>query len=163
MIGWGLLTSPFPFAAIRERTTAGDARADPHARQADAVAPARTCRGNEVAMFDWIRTRGPADLTSTVRENLRSAPVSAKYGRYQLLHKYLKERYAGTVVLKMSEIEDLLGFALPADARDDRNWWTVGNPGSPTDDHSHAWTGADRTAQPNLIAGTVIFERVRQR
>ena len=45
-------------------------------------------------------------------------------GTYLLLYKYLENRYADTVVLTFAEIEDLLGFALPEQARLQREWWT---------------------------------------
>ena len=78
-------------------------------------------------------------------------------GRNLSLYTYLEHRYASNVVLTFDEMESLLGFALPAPARSERNWWT-----SPTDDqdgHSDAWTAACRTATPNLLARTVAFER----
>ena len=79
-------------------------------------------------------------------------------GRYLSLYTYLEHRYASNVVLTFEQMESLLGFALPAPARSERDWWT-----SPTDDldqHSDAWTVACRTATPNLLARTVAFERV---
>src|SRR5947207_2779288 len=45
-------------------------------------------------------------------------------GEYLSLHKYLEERYANTVVLSFGEIEDLLGFSLPDQARVRQEWWT---------------------------------------
>ena len=78
-------------------------------------------------------------------------------GRYLSLYTYLERRYASIVVLTFEQMESLLGFALPAPARSEREWWT-----SPTDDldqHSDAWTVACRTATPNLLARTVAFER----
>jgi hypothetical protein len=38
-------------------------------------------------------------------------------GKYVSLYKYLDGRFADRVVLKFTEIEDLLGFALPDLAR----------------------------------------------
>jgi hypothetical protein len=77
-------------------------------------------------------------------------------GKYRLLHKYLDERYANMVVLTFGQIEDLLGFALPAPARSDPNWWE-----QPTDAGcADAWRLAHRTAKPNLLAQHVVFERV---
>ena len=79
---------------------------------------------------------------------------------YRALHKYLSERPADIIVLRIVEIEDLLGSKLPAPAHLQLEWWaTTGvNPVSP---QSHAWTGAHRTATPNLGAQTVMFERDR--
>jgi hypothetical protein len=79
-------------------------------------------------------------------------------GIYRFLHKYLEDRYADTVVLTMGQIEDLLGFALPAHARTDPEWWT--NTGGAIAPQSEAWRLAHRTARPNLPAGNVVFERI---
>ena len=75
---------------------------------------------------------------------------------YRALHTYLEHRYASVVVLTFDQIESLLGFALPTSARTDREWWTNM---VQTQRHSAAWTGAGRTAAPNLGAGTITFER----
>jgi hypothetical protein len=79
-------------------------------------------------------------------------------GRYLLLYKYLENRYATTVVLTFAEIEDLLGFALPGPARVGREWWTTAGMDG-VDNYSDSWTLANRTAIPNLLARTVVFER----
>jgi hypothetical protein len=78
---------------------------------------------------------------------------------YRLLHKYLDERFADTVVLSFAEIEDLIGSTLPMSARVEPTWWA-----NPDADHtpsaqSQSWTQASRTAKANLIARTVAFER----
>ena len=77
-------------------------------------------------------------------------------GEYRGLYTYLEHRYASVVVLTFEQIEALLGFALPAPARIEREWWTDLPDTQP---HSSAWTGAGRTAAPNLGAGTIAFER----
>ena len=77
---------------------------------------------------------------------------------YQFLQQYLEHRYADTVVLSMRQIEDLLGFALPAQARTDPAWWT--SPGGVLAPQNDAWVSAHRTAKPNLPAGNVVFERI---
>ena len=78
---------------------------------------------------------------------------------YRLLHKYLDERFADTVVLSFGEIEDLIGSTLPMSARVEPTWWA-----NPDSDHtpsaqSESWTQASRTAKANLVARTVAFER----
>lgn len=78
-------------------------------------------------------------------------------GQYHLLHKYLRDRFADRVVLRLGEIEDLLGFPLPAEARLDRTWWDGGTADRTA--QSDAWTFAHRTATVNLRAGSVVFER----
>jgi hypothetical protein len=85
-------------------------------------------------------------------------PTGETSGKYSLLYKYLENRYATTVVLTFGQIEDLLGFALPATARTSPEWWTTGDvTGKPP--YSDAWVRAGRTASPNLPAQTVHFER----
>jgi hypothetical protein len=79
-------------------------------------------------------------------------------GRYLLLYKYLENRYATTVVLTFAEIEDVLGFALPDQARLHQEWWTDATV-TVARDHSDSWTLASRTAVPNMQAQTVAFER----
>ena len=80
-------------------------------------------------------------------------------GKYLLLYNYLENRYANTVVLTFAQIEDLLGFMLPEQARLHREWWTDAekNPAGPN--YSDSWILARRTATPNLVAQTVVFER----
>ena len=77
----------------------------------------------------------------------------------RLLHKYLDERFANTVVLTFAEIEDLIGGALPPPARAEPKWWANPDGGSAPSHQSHSWTEANRTATANLVAQTVIFER----
>jgi hypothetical protein len=75
---------------------------------------------------------------------------------YRALYTYLEHRYASVVVLTFEQIEALLGFALPTPARTEREWWTGV---VDTQHHCAAWTGAGRTAAPNLAAGIITFER----
>jgi len=79
---------------------------------------------------------------------------------YRSLHKYLHDRYANTVVLTFAEIEDLLGFTLPALARLRPDWWANADADSTPSAQSCSWTRASRSATPNLLAQTVVFERV---
>jgi hypothetical protein len=81
-------------------------------------------------------------------------------GTYLLLYKYLDERYADTVVLTFAQVEDVLGFALPAQARQQAAWWTDVPADAATANYSDSWVLADRTAVPNLLARTVAFDRV---
>ena len=111
------------------------------------------------ALREWVGTRWP-----------RSSPVPPRATRifptepntppvpreYQALYTYLEHRYASVVVLTFEQIEALLGFALPTPARTEREWWTDI---VDTQRHCAAWTGAGRTAAPNLAAGIVTFER----
>jgi|SRR5829696_10276179 len=81
-------------------------------------------------------------------------------GAYAPLQKYLTARYADAVVLTFSQIEDLLGFALPAAAWIEPGWWAAAAPGATPSMQSQSWTLAKRTATPNLPAETVLFERI---
>ena len=111
-------------------------------------------------MLEWIKRRiGP-----TYRREEPAAPPPkpqgrAMSGKYVLLYKYLENRYANTVVLTFSQIEDLLGFSLPDQARQEQAWWTEGPATAAGPSYSDAWTLASRSAKPNLVAGTVTFER----
>ena len=78
---------------------------------------------------------------------------------YRPLHKYLVDRFADVVVLRFDEIEALLGFVLPPSARVEKGWWSASDAVGTASAQSHAWTRADRTATPNLLARTVAFER----
>ncbi len=83
------------------------------------------------------------------------APVPAAY---MPLYTYLDRRYAATVVLTFEQIESLLGFAPPAPAFADAEWWT--GPCAVNDRHTAAWTAARRSAAPQLSARIVAFERL---
>jgi hypothetical protein len=112
-----------------------------------------------IRILDWMRRR--AATPSSLREALAETaepPGRAMSGRYLLLYKYLEGRYANRVVLTFGEIEDLLGFALPGQARLQPEWWTAEDhvAGSPQSD---SWILARRTAVPNMVAHTVAFER----
>jgi hypothetical protein len=79
--------------------------------------------------------------------------------KYRLLHKYLDERYADTVVLTMAQIESLIGSVLPDIARNQGEWWASAADRDSPSDQSRSWTQASRTATPNLLAQFVTFER----
>jgi hypothetical protein len=109
----------------------------------------------------WFRMARPAKPAMVSVLPVEPRPTRAG-GKFQPLYKYLEDRYATMVVLKVSEIEDILGFALPAQARTDRAWWTVADPNTPAGPYADAWKSARRTAVPNLLAHTVAFERMSQ-
>lgn len=111
-------------------------------------------------MWNWIRNRGtrareePAAEEAVVAERTREAS-----GKYRALYKYLEHRYADVTVLTFSQIEDLLGFALPQRARTHQGWWATGAADVSVAPHTAAWVLAGRTATPNLVTKTVVFER----
>ena len=86
-------------------------------------------------------------------------PTGTVPAKYAALHKYLKERYADGVTLTFEQIEDVLGSELPALARAQPEWWTATNVESGSGAQAQAWSLAGRTAEPNLGAQNVRFER----
>ena len=115
-------------------------------------------------MWNWIR-RGSTPSTTAPVLAVREPPAPVPRGRlkagpHRLLHEYLRDRYADSVVLTFGQIEDLLGSPLPAEASSDQDWW--GRPAMVAADAcwSDAWVLANRTARPNLQARTVVFDRI---
>jgi hypothetical protein len=82
----------------------------------------------------------------------------SRTGPYAALNAYLSGRYADNLVLTFAQIEDLLGFALPPEARVREEWWSSDTADGPSP-QARAWTQANRTASANLFARTVRFER----
>jgi hypothetical protein len=80
-------------------------------------------------------------------------------GKYLSLYTYLDGRFADRVVLTFTEIEDILGFALPDTARTSADWWTAPDTSAPQPRCSDSWILAKRTARPNLLAHNVVFDR----
>jgi len=112
------------------------------------------------ALLNWLKRRGPAPYVEREAEAERAKPPArAMSGKYRLLYKYLEERYANTVVLTFAEVEDLLGFTLPDQARLNNEWWTNQEITAAGANYSDSWKLASRTATPNLLAQTVAFER----
>jgi hypothetical protein len=113
-------------------------------------------------MLDWLKQRHSTSYRPREREAPPDPPKPhgrVMAGKYLLLYKYLENRYADLVVLTFAEIEDLLGFALPDQARLDRAWWTGTDQNAADPNHADSWKLARRTAVPNLLARTVAFER----
>ena len=109
------------------------------------------------------RKLGEENVTNTVRRLTAGALArGAVQPEYLPLHKYLATRYADVVVLTFAQMEDLLGYALPDSARFQPEWWADDDTVRPRSAQARAWTLADRTATPNLVARTVMFERTRE-
>ena len=112
------------------------------------------------AIFKWFRLRR---LIAGDGERSQAAPATppmrAMTGKYLLLYKYLENRYANSVVLTFAQIEDLVGFPLPDQARCQREWWTGAGAAPADPSYADAWTLASRTASPNLPAKIVAFDR----
>jgi hypothetical protein len=112
------------------------------------------------AIFNWFRRRR---LIAVDVERPQAAvarpPIRAMTGKYLLLYKYLENRYANSVVLTFAQIEDLVGFQLPDQARCQPEWWTDAGPAQAGPSYADAWKLASRTASPNLLAKIVAFDR----
>lgn len=79
-------------------------------------------------------------------------------GKYEPLTRYLERSARDSVDVDFSQIEDILGFALPKSAYRHQAWWANQSDGS----HSHArgWQDAGwETRLVNLARQTVRFER----
>lgn len=98
--------------------------------------------------------RPPAAVEAPARAQRFAVPRE-----YLSLYTYLENRFANTVVLTFAQIEDLLGFALPDLARLHQEWWASADANSIPSTQARSWTQASRTATPNLLARTVLFER----
>lgn len=110
-------------------------------------------------LLDWVARGSTASDHREPFEETAKPQGRVMAGQYLLLYRYLANRYANTVVLTFAEIEDLLGFALPDQARLNQEWWTDAEPNAPGPNYSDSWILASRTAVPNLSARTVVFER----
>jgi hypothetical protein len=109
----------------------------------------------------WMKRRPPIQLVgdrSDARATTKPRPFAVP-AEYRLLHKYLDERFANIVVLTFAEIEDLLGFTLPAVARLQAGWWADEDEDNTPSPQARSWTETSRSARPNLLAQTVAFER----
>jgi hypothetical protein len=107
-------------------------------------------------MLNWMKRRGPTTYLHRERD---AEPQPVISGKYLSLYKYLHDRYADTVVLTFGQIESLLGFALPDQARLNQQWWTNAVVTAAEINYSDSWILARRVATPNLLAQTVAFER----
>jgi hypothetical protein len=111
-------------------------------------------------MWGLLKRRGNAKPQERQAQvEAAPSPKRVTCGKGQLLYKYLSERYANRVVLTFTQIEDLLGFSLPDQARRNREWWTVASTDVDPVNYADSWVLANRTATPNLLAQTVVFER----
>ena len=110
-------------------------------------------------MLDWMMRRGTTASRPRQAGAETPKPGRVMSGEYLLLYNYLENRYANTVVLTFAQIEDLLGFVLPEQARLHQEWWTNAMKNPASSNYADSWILARRTATPNLAAQIVVFER----
>ena len=123
-------------------------------------AMAFVCESTHTLIRAWIANRWGKTGRARVETSLPvTRPTGAVPAKYVALHKYLTDRYADAVTLTFGQIEDVLGSELPAMARTQPEWWTTTKAQSGDHVQSEAWALAGRTAQPNLGAQIVLFER----
>jgi hypothetical protein len=78
--------------------------------------------------------------------------------KYAPLGEYLKRQNADRVTLTFQQVEQILGFALPASAHTFRQWWE--NDEQPKRVPASSWMEAGwRTADVSLTAGRVTLVR----
>jgi hypothetical protein len=82
-----------------------------------------------------------------------------KGGKYELLHAYLRDRFADRIVLTFNEIEALIGSPLPDAARRESAWWSTAGASDDSSEQSEAWTLANRRAEVSVAAQRVVFDR----
>jgi hypothetical protein len=113
----------------------------------------------------WIRNRWgkTPHVHATVALPIIVRPTGTVPAKYAALHKYLTERYADAVTMSFTQIEDVLGSELPDVARALPEWWTAASAQSGNHTQAQAWALAGRTAEPNLGAQIVRFERAPSR
>jgi hypothetical protein len=64
------------------------------------------------------------------RVQVPKAPARKMTGKYALLYEYLEHRYADSIVLTFAQIEDVVGFPLPDQARSGSVWGRCRRSGS---------------------------------
>jgi hypothetical protein len=86
-----------------------------------------------------------------------SSRTEAAPMKYRPLREFLSRQTVAEAPMSFAEVEDVLGFPLPASARNHAAWWS-NNVG--THVHAAAWRGAGwRTSRVNLAAERVTFVR----
>ena len=108
-------------------------------------------------MSFWNRSRGRGVIASLSAAADKVQERSGNAGEYQLLYKYLRDRFANRLVLTFAEIEDILGSGLPVSARRYPAWWS-NNEGSHV--QAEAWlTAGFRTEQVDIPGEKLTFVR----
>ena len=78
-------------------------------------------------------------------------------GKYEPLRRFLERQGASEVRMTFSEIEAVVGFALPAKSKSDRPWWS-NNPNNNV--MTKEWLAAGyRTEQVNIEQGKLVFRK----
>ena len=108
-------------------------------------------------MFEWMNRRAAATVPRLQLQLSSASDLRADAGEYRLLYRYLRDRFADSVVLTFDQIEDLIGFPLPESARQREEWWACA--GVTPSAQSDSWVLANRSAVVHLSAKIVVFDR----
>jgi hypothetical protein len=108
----------------------------------------------------WWKRRATSAAAPSITAPEPTPEVTDDAGQYHSLYVYLRDRYADRVVLSFADIEALLGFSLPEQARKAREWWEEPEAASRASAQSGAWTLASRSAMVNVGARHVVFDRL---
>jgi hypothetical protein len=109
-------------------------------------------------MLSWFKRRRRPEPSVVVPPVEPAVPQGLGMSKaFVGLYDHLRNRYADTVVLTFSQMEDVLGAPLPASARRDLAWWNSET--AENFEHTNAWRLASRSAVANLMAQTVMFDR----
>ncbi len=86
----------------------------------------------------------------------------AERGKYQRLYRHLCAMNKQEWPTTFSEVEAIIGFDLPASAREHRAWWANQSPAL-GHSYSAAWRAAGwETAEVDMVAETLTFRRSRR-
>ncbi len=117
--------------------------------------------GNDFYMFRNVgfnvnrnSTQGKEGKTEPEKERLPQNKIGNMGGKYQKLGEYLQRLTGNQVRLSFTEIEDILGFNLPASAYKHRPWW--GNGGHV---QANAWLNAGWRVDPVVLGQNIGFVR----
>lgn len=74
--------------------------------------------------------------------------------KYEPLRKFLEHEGSESIIMSLSDVEDVLGFKLPNSANKQVAWWS----GART--HVFSWIEAGYKAKPRLEVGKVEFLKI---
>lgn len=84
--------------------------------------------------------------------------MNTRGSKYEPLQKFLKSKQSNRLIMTFSEVEDVLGFKLPASAYKYMAWWD----GASQHTQAYSWSKAGFTAKPNLKEKKVEFVKFEE-
>lgn len=95
----------------------------------------------------------PVQSLPTRREQQGCGSSFRPTSKYAPLFDHLQQATGREVSLPFAQVEAILGFRLPASARNRQAWWGS----DPKHSHATSWLHAGFSASPNLTGETVTF------